>query len=76
LTTFVGLAPIQLELSLQAQFVKPMATSLSFGILFSTVVTLILIPVLYFVAKDLQHWGKRLFNIESNHFKELDNPSD
>ena len=76
LTTFVGLAPIQLERSLQAQFVKPMATSLSFGILFSTVVTLILIPVLYFVAKDLQHWGKRLFNIESNHFKELDNPSD
>ena len=72
LTTFVGLAPIQLERSLQAQFVKPMATSLAFGILFSTVVTLVLIPVLYFVAKDLQHWAKRLIGMESNHFKELE----
>jgi multidrug efflux pump subunit AcrB len=56
ITTFVGLAPIQLERSLQAQFVKPMATSLAFGILFSTVVTLILVPVLYFIAKDIKHW--------------------
>lgn len=71
LTTFVGLAPIQLERSLQAQFVKPMATSLAFGILFATVVTLILIPVLYFVAKDLQHWTKRLFGMQSNHFNEI-----
>lgn len=56
ITTFVGLAPIQLEKSLQAQFVKPMATSLAFGILFSTVVTLFLVPVLYFIAKDVKHW--------------------
>jgi multidrug efflux pump subunit AcrB len=56
ITTFVGLIPIQLERSLQAQFVKPMATSLAFGILFSTVVTLILVPVLYFIAKDIKHW--------------------
>lgn len=72
LTTFVGLAPIQLEKSLQAQFVKPMATSLAFGILFSTVVTLILVPVLYYIAKDLQHWVKRLLGMESDHFNELE----
>ncbi|MGL4475737.1 MAG: efflux RND transporter permease subunit, partial [Shewanella sp.] len=56
LTTFVGLVPIILEKSLQAQIVIPMATSLAFGILFSTFVTLILVPVLYVVMDD----GRRL----------------
>ncbi|MBV7317249.1 efflux RND transporter permease subunit [Shewanella sp. NIFS-20-20] len=54
LTTFVGLVPIILEKSLQAQIVIPMATSLAFGILFSTLVTLILVPVLYVVLDDLK----------------------
>ncbi|NRD75034.1 efflux RND transporter permease subunit [Shewanella sp. VB17] len=52
LTTFVGLIPILLETSLQAQIVIPMATSLAFGILFSTVVTLVLIPLLYIILDD------------------------
>ncbi len=47
LTTFFGLTPILLERSLQAQFIIPMATSLGFGILFATVITLFLIPALY-----------------------------
>lgn len=47
LTTFAGLTPIMMEVSTQAQFVIPMAVSLAFGVLFSTVVTLILIPVCY-----------------------------
>ncbi|HRQ66414.1 MAG TPA: efflux RND transporter permease subunit [Xanthomonadaceae bacterium] len=47
LTTFLGLTPILLERSLQAQFIIPMATSLGFGILFATVITLFLIPALY-----------------------------
>jgi multidrug efflux pump subunit AcrB len=53
-TTFVGLLPIQLETSLQAQFVKPMAVSVSFGVLFATFVTLVLVPVLYFIGRDIQ----------------------
>jgi multidrug efflux pump subunit AcrB len=55
LTTFVGLVPILLETSLQALIVIPMATSLAFGILFSTVVTLILIPLLYIILDDIKH---------------------
>lgn len=47
LTTFFGLVPILMERSLQAQFIIPMATSLAFGILFATVITLFLIPTLY-----------------------------
>jgi multidrug efflux pump subunit AcrB len=56
-TTFFGLLPIVLEKSLQAQIVIPMAISLAFGILFSTLITLVLIPSLYFVLEDF----KKLF---------------
>ena len=44
ITTFVGLTPLLLEKSLQAQFLIPMAVSLGFGVLFSTFITLILVP--------------------------------
>ena len=53
LTTAAGLMPIMLETSVQAQFVIPMAISLSFGILFATVITLFLIPSLYLLQADL-----------------------
>lgn len=59
LTTFIGLLPIQLETSIQAQFVKPMATSVAFGIFFSTAVTLFLVPTLYYVAQDLRRTFSR-----------------
>jgi multidrug efflux pump subunit AcrB len=47
LTTFFGLAPMMLETSMQARFLIPMAISLAFGILFATVITLLLVPTLY-----------------------------
>ena len=61
LTTFVGLVPIIMEKSLQAKIVIPMATSLAFGILFSTVVTLILVPVLYIILDDIKRTTRRFF---------------
>lgn len=54
ITTFIGLVPIQLETAIQAQFVKPMATSVAFGVLFATFVTLVLVPILYFVGRDIK----------------------
>jgi len=51
LTTFVGLLPLLFETSVQAQFVIPMALSLSFGILFASSITLLLIPCLYLVVE-------------------------
>ena len=54
LTTFVGLVPILLERSLQAQIVIPMATSLAFGVLFATAITLFLVPALYLILNDAQ----------------------
>jgi len=58
LTTFFGLAPMILETEVQARFLVPMAISLGFGILFSTAVTLLLVPALYI---SLQDWH-RLFD--------------
>jgi multidrug efflux pump subunit AcrB len=54
LTTFMGLMPIIFERSLQAQVVIPMAISLAFGILFATVITLLLVPSLYLILDDLK----------------------
>lgn len=54
LTTFFGLLPILTESSLAAQMVIPMAVSLGFGILFATVITLILIPCLYVILNDIK----------------------
>jgi multidrug efflux pump subunit AcrB len=53
LTTFCGLAPMIFETSRQARFLIPMAISLGFGILFATVIALLLVPVLYMVVEDL-----------------------
>ncbi|MBT8101486.1 MAG: efflux RND transporter permease subunit [Gammaproteobacteria bacterium] len=51
-TTAAGLMPIMTEGSVQAQTVIPMAISLSFGIIFATVITLFLIPCLYMLRED------------------------
>jgi multidrug efflux pump subunit AcrB len=53
LTTFVGLSPLMLNQSVQAQFLVPMAVSLSFGVLFATVVTLFVVPSGYLILNDL-----------------------
>jgi multidrug efflux pump subunit AcrB len=54
LTTFAGLLPVLFETSLQAQFLIPMATSLSFGVLFATFITLFLVPSFYLMIEDLK----------------------
>ena len=60
LTTFVGLTPLMLEKSLQAQFMIPMAISLAFGVLFATVISLVLVPAAYGVLADLGRAGNWL----------------
>ena len=54
LTTFFGLAPILFERSVQAQIVIPMAVALAFGILFATLITLVLVPCLYKILTDIK----------------------
>jgi len=64
-TTFAGLAPLLFEKSTQAQFLKPMAISLGFGVLFATVITLFLVPMNYLIIEDVKRlleklWGTRV----------------
>ncbi len=56
-TTIVGLLPMLSETSLQAQILIPLVTSLSFGLLVSTVLVLFLVPAVYAIFDDLG-WAK------------------
>lgn len=64
LTTFFGLAPLLLEKEVQAQFLKPMATSLAFGIVFATVITLFLLPVLFIIINDVRKGFRKYLGLE------------
>ncbi|QTA80812.1 Acriflavin resistance protein [Desulfonema limicola] len=52
LTTFGGLSPMIFETSRQARYLIPMALSLGYGVLFATLITLILVPCLYLILED------------------------
>lgn len=52
-TTVAGLFPLLLETSFQAQFLIPMAVSISFGLVAATALTLIFVPCLYVVIQDM-----------------------
>ncbi|MDA7632833.1 efflux RND transporter permease subunit [bacterium] len=52
-TTFVGLVPLLMDNSIQAQFLIPMAVSLGFGVLFATAITLILVPCALMLGEDV-----------------------
>ena len=62
LTTFGGLTPMIFETSRQARFLIPMALSLGFGILFATLITLLLVPSLYLMLEDSVATLKRVFD--------------
>ena len=53
LTTIAGLLPLLMERSLQAQVLIPLATSIAFGLMASTVLVLLVIPCLYTILSDL-----------------------
>jgi multidrug efflux pump subunit AcrB len=59
LTTFFGLMPMIFEKSPQARFLIPMAISLGFGVLFTTVIALLLVPSLYLTLEENLAWGRR-----------------
>jgi len=55
-STSIGLAPLLLETDLEAQIVIPMATSIAFGVVFATALTLLVIPAFLAILND----GRRL----------------
>ena len=62
ITTFVGLFPLLIEKSVQAQFLIPMAISLAYGVLFATLITLILVPTSYLIIEDIKDFFGRITN--------------
>ena len=59
LTTFLGVAPLVFERSLQAQFLVPIAASLGFGIVFATVVLMMIVPALATIHYQVEAWRAR-----------------
>ena len=54
LTTFAGLTPMLLEKSMQAKFLIPMAVALAYGVVFATVVILLMVPAVYLIVDDIK----------------------
>ncbi|MBW2605817.1 MAG: efflux RND transporter permease subunit, partial [Deltaproteobacteria bacterium] len=52
ITTIAGLFPLLLERSFQAQFLIPMAVSITFGLMVATVLTLLFVPTLYLIVNE------------------------
>ncbi|MDE0442077.1 MAG: efflux RND transporter permease subunit, partial [Gammaproteobacteria bacterium] len=52
-TTFLGFTPLILEQAIQAQYLRPFAASLGFGIMFTTAILMVLIPALYSIRLGL-----------------------
>ena len=72
LTTFVGLSPLMLNTSVAAQTLVPMAVSLAFGVLFSTVVTLFVVPAGFVIIDELIVGLKRFFTNSSKALSSAD----
>ena len=63
LTTFLGLAPMIAETSVQARFLIPMAISLGFGIMFATIVILVLVPAILILEDFLSLFSSKFRGI-------------
>ncbi len=61
LTTAAGVTPLILEKSLQAQFMIPMAVALASGVLFATLITLLLVPASYLILEDIRGFFRWLY---------------
>jgi len=61
LTTVLGLYPIIMETSFQAQFLIPMAVSVAWGVLIGTFIILLYFPVLILFFNDVRRWAKWLW---------------
>ena len=61
LTTSLGLAPLILEKSTQAQFLIPLAVSVAYGLIFGTFILLVILPAAFLVFSSLRVRASMLF---------------
>ncbi len=58
ITTFLGISPMIFFATGQTAFLSPMAVSLGFGLMFSTLLILVAIPCFYLIADDFRAWAR------------------
>lgn len=66
-TTFLGVYPLIMETSLQAQFLIPLAVSIGYGVLFGTVIIVLTVPALFIAqAKLFRTYVRREHNVTAD----------
>lgn len=60
LTTSLGMGPLIFETSRQAQFLIPMGLSIAYGLLFGTVILLLILPASYMVINSVRQYIARM----------------
>jgi len=69
LTTVVGLLPTAYGIGGKNRMIIPVAMSMTWGLIFSTILTLLLIPSLYLILNDIKRVNLKLFNRIPNNLK-------
>ncbi len=75
LTTFAGLTPLMLERSMQARFLIPMAVSLAFGVVFATVISLMIVPCSYIIMTDARRALRRFLDLDRSSEQPMESPA-
>jgi multidrug efflux pump subunit AcrB len=57
MTTFVGLIPMMFERAMFARFMIPLAIAVAFGVIFASVITLLIVPCAYVILEDVELWA-------------------
>ena len=55
MTTSLGMAPLIMETSRQAQFLIPMAISIAYGLIFGTFILLVILPAAFLVLNSIRY---------------------
>lgn len=71
-TTFAGLAPLLFEKSLQAQFLIPMAISVSYGLLVITIIILLMLPVMLIFSNRIKVYFRYLLSGRKPSYEEVE----
>ncbi|ACT58037.1 efflux RND transporter permease subunit [Hirschia baltica] len=61
ITTFIGILPMIMDRSMQAQFLKPMVVSLGCAVIFALFLSLLLVPSLYAIGVEIGRISARIF---------------
>lgn len=75
MTTAAGLTPLMFEKSFQAKFLIPMAVTLTFGLIFATVLTLLIIPCMNMIFFDIMNAFKVLHRFMTGHYDRWEEPT-